>query len=70
MPKKIKQVGGNDVISASTDLIQSMVSLGKSIFVEIDSITHMSSQLNNGTSSSNVPNAQQSPPAFKAPALN
>jgi hypothetical protein len=69
MPKKIKQIGGDNVISASNDLIQSMIALGKSIFVEIDSITHMSSQLNNGTSTTNAPNSQQSPPPFNAPAL-
>lgn len=69
-PKKlIKQNGGNDVIHASIDLINSMVDLGKSIFVEINSISNVSSQLNNGAIPNEFPAKNHSPPKESQPNL-
>lgn len=66
-----KKQNGGDVISASTDLINSMISLGNSIFFEIDAITHINQQLNNGVvPAPGVPNTLSGPPPFTAPQLN
>jgi hypothetical protein len=52
--KKIKQNGGTNVIQATIGLINSMKDLGESIFTEMKSMTHLSSDLNNATTQ-NVP---------------
>ena len=70
MTRKIKQYGGEDVISASSDLINSMVALGKSIFFEIDAITHISSDINNVSQQTAATPTVSSPPPFNPPNLN
>jgi hypothetical protein len=71
MPKKInKQIGGNDVVTASYDLIISMKDLGKSIFDEIYAITNIQNELNNGSLPSvGTPNVIDGPTNFDAPTL-
>jgi len=67
---KVIQSGGDNVISASINMINSMVGLGQSIFTEIKSITHIQSDINNGASPSpGTPNQVNGPPPFKAPPL-
>ena len=67
---KIIQNGGADVVSASIDMINSMIGLGKSIFTEINSITNIQSDINNGASpSQGTPNQINGPPPFKSPTL-
>ena len=66
---KVKQNGGN-VIQASIDLVDSMKSLGKSIFDEIKSITHIKNDMNSAaTSTQSTPNVINGPPKFNAPKL-
>ena len=67
--KIIKQNGGNNVVSASVDLINSMIDLGKSIFVEIDSISNIGNQLSNGAFPGEFPAKNQSPPKQSFPNL-
>jgi hypothetical protein len=71
MPKKInKQIGGDNVINASYDLIISMKDLGKSIFDEIYAITNIQNELNNGSLPSvGTPNVIDGPSNYKAPTL-
>ena len=68
---KVNVQEGGDVISASINLINSFVSLGQSVFTEIDSLTQISSQINNGAAPSpGTPNVINGPPPFNAPPLN
>ena len=67
--KKTKQRGGTDIISASVNTINSMIQLGKSIFTEIDSITHINQQINNVSASEAIPNQIKGPPSFQKPNL-
>ena len=64
-----KQIGGQDVVSASVDLVKSMVDLGKSVFNEITSITHIQSDINNVSAQTAVPGVN-GPPGFNAPSLD
>ena len=69
--KKIRnlQKGGN-VISASVDVVNSMTSLGKSIFGEIKAITNIQSDINNATTpKQGTPNVISGPPPFNPPKL-
>jgi len=67
---KVIQNGGEDVISASINMINSMIGLGQSIFTEIRSITNIQSDINNAASPSpGTPNQVNGPPPFKAPPL-
>ena len=66
---KVKQNGGN-VIQASTDLVNSIRSLGASIFNEIKSITNIKNDMNSAaTSTQSTPNVINGPPKFNAPKL-
>jgi hypothetical protein len=68
--KNIKQKGGEGVITASIDLINSTISLGDSIFKEIYEITQIDKQLSNGiVKEPGVPNVMKGPPTFTAPSL-
>ena len=62
------QIGGTDVISASSDLINSMVSFGNSIFTGLSSITNIQQDINNGPSAKGLPPIQ-GPPPFNPPKL-
>ena len=42
-----KQTGGDNVVNASINLVNSMVELGRSIFTEIDSLKNFGNELNN-----------------------
>ena len=68
--KKIynKQHGGDNVISASIDAVNAMKSLGKSIFNEIYSITHIQQQINNVSQVTAIPTVN-GPPPFNAPRM-
>lgn len=72
--KKIKknQIGGENIIKASTELVKSMIHLGDSIFTEIHSITHIKSDINNGVSASPDPpgTTTDGPPPFTQPNLS
>ena len=57
-----KQQGGNDVIHASIDLINSMIDMGRSIFTEIDAISNVGNELNNGGFPNALPKNQSPPP--------
>jgi hypothetical protein len=47
-----------------------MIGLGQSIFTEINSITNIQSDINNGASpSQGTPNQINGPPPFKSPTL-
>ena len=65
---KIIQKGGVDIISASGDVINSMVDLGKSIFTEIHSIVNIQSDINNVSQQTAIPTTQ-GPPQFNQPKL-
>jgi hypothetical protein len=68
--KKTKQNGGDNVISASADLIKSMKSLGNSIFTEISSITNIQNDIDNAASPSpGTPSVINGPPQFIKPNL-
>ena len=68
--KSKKLTGGQNVIGASIDLINQFTELGKSIFHEIDTLSHIQQDLNHGTvSQSGVPNNLPGPPPFNAPKL-
>jgi hypothetical protein len=65
-----KQIGGADVISASVDLINSMKTLGRTIFTEITSITNIQNDINNVASPSRgTPNVISGPPPFHPPKM-
>ncbi len=67
---KVLQNGGTNVVTATVDVINSMIGLGQSIFSEINSITHIQSDINNAASPSpGTPNQVNGPPPFKAPPL-
>ena len=66
--KKIKQEGGEDIVRASADLVDSMVILGKSIFTEIYSITNIQNDINNVSIETAIP-AVKGPQTFIAPQL-
>jgi hypothetical protein len=69
---KKKQKGGTnkfDVVDASVNLIESMVYLGESIFKEIDAITNIQNDINNGPTATNSVPQVQGPPPFTAPPL-
>ena len=67
---EVIQNGGNNVVSASIGMINSMIGLGKSIFTEIKSITNIQSDINNAASpSQGTPNQVNGPPPFNAPPL-
>ena len=67
---KVIQSGGDNIINASINIINSMVGLGQSIFTEIKSITHIQSDINNVASPSpGTPNQINGPPPFNAPRL-
>lgn len=68
--KKLKIIiqNGGDVISATGDMINAMIGLGQSIFTEINSITHIQSDINNAASPSpGTPNQINGPPQFNQP---
>jgi hypothetical protein len=66
----MKQTGGNNFGKATNDLLVAMKNLGKSIFVEINAITNISNDINNGTNpSQTIPNSMKGPPPFKPPKL-
>jgi len=68
--KSKKLTGGQNVVGASIDLINQFTELGKSIFHEIDTLSHIQQDLNHGTiSQAGVPNNLPGPPPFKAPKL-
>ena len=65
-----KQVGSGNVISASIDLVDSLISFGNSIFTEINYITNMKGQMAEGASAKQgVPNVMEGPPKFNEPKL-
>jgi len=66
-----KQIGGSDdVVGATINLINSMIDLGKSIFGEIDTLTHMGDDINKASApSSGTPGQIEGPKEFKAPEL-
>jgi hypothetical protein len=65
---KIIMQNGGDVISATGDMINAMIGLGQSIFTEINSITHIQSDINNAASPSpGTPNQINGPPPFNQP---
>lgn len=67
---KKKQKGAGNVVSASIEMVDSMIDLGRSIFTEIKEITEMKSQLSQGSApSSGIPNQTSSSPSFSAPKL-
>jgi hypothetical protein len=67
---EVIQNGGNNVVSASIGMINSMIGLGQSIFTEIKSITNIQSDINNAASpSQGTPNQVNGPPPFNAPPL-
>ena len=70
--KKSKQKGGTqDVVTASVNMIKSMVTLGETMFKEMSSITNIQSDINNAASPSvGTPNVIDGPPKFHAPKLN
>jgi hypothetical protein len=63
------QNGGDNVIDASIDIINSMIALGQSIFTEIDSITHIQSDINNVSKTTSAIPTVSSPPQFNPPSL-
>ena len=68
--KKIKsQKGGNNVITESVSLINTMKSLGNSIFKEISDITRIGYDINNVASSDSIPNNNIKTTTFQAPNL-
>lgn len=68
--KKLKQNGGDNVIQASIDVVNSMLALGGSIFKEIKEITNIEKQLSNGVvSEPGTPNVMNGPPPFNSPSL-
>ena len=71
LPTKSKKLtGGQNVVGASIDLINQFTELGKSIFHEIDTLTHIQQDLNHGTiNQPGVPNNLPGPPPFNAPKL-
>lgn len=65
-----KQVGSGDVISASIDLVDSLISFGSSVFTEINYITNIKGQMAEGASAKQgVPNVIEGPPKFNEPIL-
>lgn len=67
---KIKQIGSGDVIHASIDLVDSLISFGHSIFTEINYITNIKGQMAEGASAKQgVPNVMEGPPKFNEPVL-
>jgi len=55
---------------SNIDLINQFTELGKSIFHEIDTLTHIQQDLNHGTiNQPGVPNNLPGPPPFNAPKL-
>ena len=67
---KKNQKGGVNIVSASIEMVDSMIDLGHSIFTEIKEITEMKSQLSHGSApSSGIPNQSTSSPSFTAPKL-
>jgi hypothetical protein len=69
MNNKKKIYKGGDVVRASLDVIDSMKSLGNSIFNEIRSITNIQSDINNVSERTAVAPTVSSPPPFNAPNL-
>ena len=77
--KNKKYIGGNDdIVKSSINLINSMITLGDSIFDEVKSITHIgkdidtvNSQTNEkSTGNSAITDPVQGPPAFQSPNLH
>ena len=65
-----KQVGSGNVISASIDLVDSLISFGNSVFTEINYITDIKKQMGEGASAKQgVPNVMEGPPKFDDPKL-
>jgi len=64
--KQNNKQNGGDIISASTDVVKSMVDLGKSIFTSIDSIVNIGSQIDNVSKQTALPSVQ-GPPKFNRP---
>jgi hypothetical protein len=70
LTKSKKLIGGQNVILASIDLINQFTELGKSIFREVETLSHIQQDLNRGTvSQPGVPNNLPGPPPFKAPKI-
>ena len=69
--RKKKQKGsGQDVIGATINLVDSMIDLGKSIFGEIKTLTHMGDDINSAASpSSGTPGQIEGPKEFNEPNL-
>ena len=66
--KKKKQKGGTDVVTASVDVINSMIGLGKSIFTEINSIANIKNDIDNVSQQTDIPGSSvQSPPPVQSP---
>jgi hypothetical protein len=63
------QKGGNNVITESVSLINTMKSLGNSIFKEIRDITRIGNDINNVASSDPIPNNNIETTTFQAPNL-
>ena len=63
------QKGGNNVITESVSLINTMKSLGNSIFKEISDITRIGYDINNVASSDSIPNNNIKTTTFQAPKL-
>ena len=63
-----KQKGGTDVVTASIDVINSMIGVGKSIFAEINSIANIKNDIDNVSQQTDLPGSSvQSPPAVQSP---
>lgn len=63
------QKGGSNVITESVSLINTMKSLGNSIFKEISDITRIGYDINNVASSDSIPNNNIKTTTFQAPNL-
>ena len=62
--KKQKGGGVQDVTRALGDLFGSMTDLGKSIFNEVNSITHIQSDINNVSAKEGIPHNFNGPPSY------
>jgi hypothetical protein len=63
-----KQKGGTDVVTASIDVINSMIGVGKSIFAEINSIANIKNDIDNVSQQTDIPGSNvQSPPPVQSP---
>lgn len=70
MNKKKNQKGGENIVSASIDIINSMINLGNSIFNEVDSIVNIKSQINSVSQQTSISPSIANIPQFNRPNLN